>query len=120
MCQTKCGAGFSLVVIDTMLAAFDIRDWNDPGETRRIMSALGSIGEKTGAVVLGVHHHGKDVTGEQPVPMPLLPPRTSSYRPLRTLKAMGWFQHDELPLPNFGTARPDGSANSTCALSRSG
>jgi AAA domain-containing protein len=52
----------SLIVIDTMLAAFDIRDWNDPAETRRIMSALGSIGEKTGAVVLGVHHHGKDVT----------------------------------------------------------
>jgi hypothetical protein len=52
----------SLIVIDTMLAAFDIRDWNDPGETRRIMSPLAAIAEKTGAVVLGVHHHGKDVT----------------------------------------------------------
>jgi len=52
----------SLIVIDTMLAAFDIRDWNDPGETRRIMSTLSLVAEKTGAVVLGVHHHGKDVT----------------------------------------------------------
>jgi hypothetical protein len=52
----------SLIVIDTMLAAFDIRDWNDPGETRRIMSTLSLVAEKTGTVVLGVHHHGKDVS----------------------------------------------------------
>jgi AAA domain len=58
----RFGLPLSLIVIDTMLAAFDIRDWNDPGDTRRIMSALASIGEKTGAVVLGVHHHGKDVS----------------------------------------------------------
>lgn len=52
----------SLIVIDTMLAAFDIRDWNDPADTRRIMSTLAFVAEKTGTVVIGVHHHGKDVT----------------------------------------------------------
>lgn len=60
--QAKFGFPLRLIVIDTMLAAFDIRDWNDPGETRRVMNTLARLAEETGAVVLGVHHHGKDVT----------------------------------------------------------
>jgi hypothetical protein len=60
--QAKFGVPLRLIVIDTMLAAFDITDWNDPSQTRRVMNALAKIAEETGAVVLGVHHHGKDVT----------------------------------------------------------
>jgi hypothetical protein len=58
----KFGIPLRLIVIDTMLACFDITDWNDPSQTRRVMNALAKIAEETGAVVLGVHHHGKDVT----------------------------------------------------------
>ena len=45
-----------------MLAAFNIQDWNNPAETRRVMKVLERISSETGAVALGVHHHGKDVT----------------------------------------------------------
>jgi hypothetical protein len=60
--QAKFGFPLRLIIIDTMLAAFEIRDWNDPAETRRVMNALARLAEETGAVVLGVHHHGKDIT----------------------------------------------------------
>ena len=60
--QARFGNPLRLIVIDTMLAAFDIRDWNDPAETRRVMNALSWIAEETSTVVLGIHHHGKDVT----------------------------------------------------------
>jgi hypothetical protein len=60
--QEKFGFPLRLIIIDTMLAAFDIADWNDPSQTRRVMNALARIAEETGTVVIGVHHHGKDVT----------------------------------------------------------
>jgi AAA domain/Bifunctional DNA primase/polymerase, N-terminal len=60
--QARFDAPLRLIVVDTMLAAFDIQDWNNPAETRRVMKALAQIAEETDAVVLGVHHHGKDVT----------------------------------------------------------
>jgi RecA-family ATPase len=59
--QARFGIPLRLIVIDTMLAAFDIRDWNDPAETRRVMNTLSRIAEETSTVVLGIHHHGKDV-----------------------------------------------------------
>ena len=60
--QTRFGIPLQLIAIDTMLAAFDIQDWNNPSETRRVMKSLAQISEETGTVVLGVHHHGKDVS----------------------------------------------------------
>jgi hypothetical protein len=47
------GLPLSLIVVDTMLAAFDIRDWNDPGETRRIMSTLPLSPKRPGLSSLG-------------------------------------------------------------------
>jgi hypothetical protein len=60
--QARFGVPLRLIVVDTMLAGFDIQDWNNPAETRRLMKALAQIAEETDTVVLGVHHHGKDVT----------------------------------------------------------
>jgi AAA domain len=59
--QARFRIPLRLIVIDTMLAEFDIRDWNDPAETRRVMNTLSRIAEETSTVVLGIHHHGKDV-----------------------------------------------------------
>ena len=59
--QERFGIPLRLIVIDTLLAAFPINDWNSPAEASRVMDVLARIAQKTGAVVLGVHHHGKDV-----------------------------------------------------------
>jgi len=60
--QERFGVPLRLIIIDTLLAAFPINDWNSPAEVSRVMEILNRIAEKTGAVVLGVHHHGKDVS----------------------------------------------------------
>jgi AAA domain len=60
--KAKFGLPLRLIVIDTMLATFDIQDWNNPAETRRVMNTLARISEETGTATLGVHHHGKDVS----------------------------------------------------------
>jgi AAA domain len=60
--QERFEVPLRLVIIDTLLAAFPINDWNSPAEVSRVMDVLARIARKTGAVVLGVHHHGKDVS----------------------------------------------------------
>ena len=59
--EERFGVPLRLIIIDTLLAAFPINDWNSPAEVSRVMDVLSRIAQKTGAVVLGVHHHGKDV-----------------------------------------------------------
>jgi Bifunctional DNA primase/polymerase, N-terminal/AAA domain len=66
----KFGLPLRLIVIDTMLATFDIQDWNNPAETRRVMNTLARISEHTGTVVLGIHLHGKDINRGRPALMP--------------------------------------------------
>jgi len=60
--QERFEVPLRLIIIDTLLAAFPINDWNSPAEVSRVMDILARIAQKTGAVVLGVHHHGKDVS----------------------------------------------------------
>jgi hypothetical protein len=60
--QERFEVPLRLIIIDTLLAAFPINDWNSPAEVSRVMDVLARIAQKTGAVVLGVHHHGKDVS----------------------------------------------------------
>jgi hypothetical protein len=60
--EERYGIPLRLIVIDTMLAAFDIRDWNDPAEARRVANILSRIAVETGSVVLGIQHRGKDVS----------------------------------------------------------
>ena len=54
------GLPFRVVIIDTMLAGVAIDDWNDPAQARRAMAVSSKIAQATGAVTIGVHHHGKD------------------------------------------------------------
>jgi hypothetical protein len=54
------GLPLSAVFIDTLMSAFVIGSWNDPGETTLTMKMLNRIKEGTGTTVIGVHHHGKD------------------------------------------------------------
>jgi Bifunctional DNA primase/polymerase, N-terminal/AAA domain len=60
--QQRFGVPLRLIVIDTMLAAFNIQDWNNPAQTGKVMNALAKIAKATDTVVLGIHHHGKDIT----------------------------------------------------------
>ena len=54
------GLPLSAVFIDTLMSAFVISNWNEPGETTLAMKMLNRIKEGTGTTVIGVHHHGKD------------------------------------------------------------
>ena len=61
--ERRFGVTLQLVIIDTALAAFGIDDWNSPSEVTKITTAMNKIREATGgASVIGVAHHGKDVT----------------------------------------------------------
>ena len=60
--QERFGVRLQLTIIDTMLAAFPIGDWNSSGEVSRVMDILDRVKRETGAVVLGVHHLGKDLS----------------------------------------------------------
>ena len=56
------GVSLHLVIIDTALAAFSIDDWNSPSDVTKITTAMNKIRTETGASVISVAHHGKDVT----------------------------------------------------------
>jgi hypothetical protein len=58
--QERLGLPLRLIVIDTMLAGVPIDDWNNPAQAQRAMAVLSKITQATGAVTIGVHHHGKD------------------------------------------------------------
>lgn len=60
--ERKAGVPLRLIVIDTTLAAFPISNWNDPADVSRVTGAMARVAKETGAAVLGVHHHGKDVS----------------------------------------------------------
>ena len=58
----RSGVPLRLIVIDTTLAQFPIGNWNDPAAVTLATNAMARIASETGAAVLGVHHHGKDVS----------------------------------------------------------
>jgi AAA domain/Bifunctional DNA primase/polymerase, N-terminal len=58
--REKYSVPLRLVIVDTMVAAFGLEDWNSAAEARSAISALKKLAQATGAVVIGVHHHGKD------------------------------------------------------------
>ena len=60
--QGTAGVPLRLIVVDTTLAAFSIGNWNDPADVTRVTGAMARVARETGATVLGVHHHGKDVS----------------------------------------------------------
>ena len=57
--QSDHGVRLGMVIIDTLGAAFSMKDENSNAEANAIIRDLRTITEKTGAVVVAVHHYGK-------------------------------------------------------------
>jgi len=55
-------SAISLVVVDTLLAAMGVSNWNDASEASAAIGILKEINRALGATVIGVHHHGKDTS----------------------------------------------------------
>jgi RecA-family ATPase len=58
--EERHGLPLRLVIIDTLLAAFGLDDWNSPSDTSDVMKVLAFIAQECDVAVVGVHHHGKD------------------------------------------------------------
>jgi hypothetical protein len=54
------GVPLSLVIIDTLIAAFNSKNWNDLADAMKVMNILQRIQRELGVTVVGVHHHGKN------------------------------------------------------------
>jgi hypothetical protein len=57
--RNRLAVPLGLVIIDTMISAIGIENLNDAIAARQAVDVLQEIRRGTGAVVLGVHHHGK-------------------------------------------------------------
>jgi hypothetical protein len=53
------GVRLGLIVIDTLAAAFAMKDENDAAEAQQALRHMRSLGEPLGALVMPVHHYGK-------------------------------------------------------------
>jgi hypothetical protein len=60
--RTDANVRLQSVIIDTLISSFGISNWNDAGETSKANKIMKQIIKETGAVVIGLHHHGKDTT----------------------------------------------------------
>ena len=58
--QARYHVPLQLVVVDTMVAAIGLEDWNSAAQAQSAVNVLKSIQRETGAAAIGVHHHGKD------------------------------------------------------------
>jgi hypothetical protein len=59
--QTRFGATTGLIIIDTLIKAYDIEDENDAAEIAAICKSLADISEATGCFAFGVAHAGKNM-----------------------------------------------------------
>lgn len=57
--QEQFGLRLGCIVIDTLAAAFALRDENDAAEAQQALRHMRMLGEPIGALVLPVHHYGK-------------------------------------------------------------
>ncbi|GEP06033.1 hypothetical protein MOX02_40710 [Methylobacterium oxalidis] len=53
------GVRLGLIIIDTMAAAFALKDENDAAEAQQALRHMRMLGDPIGALVLPVHHYGK-------------------------------------------------------------
>ncbi len=60
--RNRLDVPLGLVIIDTMISAIGIENLNDAISARQAVDVLQEIRRATGAVVLGVHHLGKDTS----------------------------------------------------------
>ena len=57
--RERFGMRLGLIVIDTLAAAFALKDENDAAEAQQALRHMRMLGEPLGALVLPVHHYGK-------------------------------------------------------------
>jgi hypothetical protein len=60
--ESRHGVLPRLVIIDTMLAAFALDNWNDAAQAAKTSNVLARIKQELGVTALGLHHHGKDAS----------------------------------------------------------
>ncbi len=56
------GVRLGAVIIDTVAAAFAINDMNNGADASKVLDACRKLGAATGAVIVPVHHYGKDAS----------------------------------------------------------
>jgi hypothetical protein len=61
-CLEKHELPLRLVVVDTLVAAFGIEDWNNAAQVQGVIRTLKRISAECNVAILGVHHLGKDLT----------------------------------------------------------
>ena len=54
------GVPLTVVIIDTLIAAFGSKNWNDLADAMKVMNVLQCIQAELNVTVIGVHHHGKN------------------------------------------------------------
>jgi RecA-family ATPase len=57
--REQFGVRLGLIAIDTMAAAFAMKDENDAAEAQQVLRHMRMLGEPIGALVLPIHHYGK-------------------------------------------------------------
>ena len=57
--RAQFGVRLGLIAIDTLAAAFALRDENDAAEAQQTLRHMRMLGEPLGALVLPIHHYGK-------------------------------------------------------------
>jgi hypothetical protein len=57
--RNKYDVPLGAVIIDTMTAAFELKDENDNSEAARIIKSLKWVGNETGTLMIPLHHYGK-------------------------------------------------------------
>jgi hypothetical protein len=60
--EDRHGFPLRLVVINTNIVAFAIDDWNNPAKVSVVTRAMSRIAQASNGAVMGVAHHGKDVS----------------------------------------------------------
>lgn len=57
--RTEYGVRLGVVIVDTVAAAFHLKDENDNAEGARVVNHLRQMGDALGCLVMPVHHYGK-------------------------------------------------------------
>lgn len=57
--REQFGVRLGLIVIDTLAAAFALKDENDAAEAQQALRHMRMLGEPLGALVMPIHHYGK-------------------------------------------------------------
>jgi AAA domain len=58
--QQRFGVRLGVIFIDTVAACFSMQDENSNAEVSRICASMRDVGESVGALVVAIHHYGKD------------------------------------------------------------